>query len=43
LTRALAELRRLTAEIEDGCVYKGWELAEIGRKLDRESYAASDD
>jgi hypothetical protein len=43
LTRALAELRRLTAEIEDGRVYKGWELAEIGRKLDRESYAASDD
>jgi hypothetical protein len=40
---ALAELRRLTEEIERGRVYEEWELAEIGRKIERESYSAGDD
>jgi hypothetical protein len=40
---ALAELRRLTAEIERGRVYEDWEVAEVGRTIDRESYSGSDD
>ena len=43
LALALAELRRLTAEIEGGRVYEDWELAEVGRKIERESYSASDE
>jgi hypothetical protein len=40
---ALAELRRLTAEIERGRVYEDWELAEIGLTVERQSYSASDE
>lgn len=43
LAHALAELRRLTAEIEGGRVYEDWELAEVGRKIERESYSGSDE
>ena len=35
---ALAELRKMTAEIEDGRVYEDWELAEVGRRIEREDY-----
>jgi hypothetical protein len=43
LVLALAELRRLTAEIESGRAYEDWELAEIGRKIERTSYIPSDE
>lgn len=43
LALALAELRMLTGEIESGRVFQDWELAEIGEKIERESYSASDE
>jgi hypothetical protein len=39
LSLALSELRRVEAEIETGRVFEGWELAEIGKKIERESYS----
>jgi hypothetical protein len=36
---ALAELRRLVSDIEGGRVFEGWELVEIGRKLEAQGYS----
>lgn len=43
LSLALAELQRLTAEIESGRVYESWELAEIGKNIERQSYSSRDE
>jgi hypothetical protein len=43
LTLALGELRTMTSEIERGRVYEDRELAQIGRKIERESYSQSDE
>jgi hypothetical protein len=42
LALAVAELRRLAAEIEDGRRFEGWELAEIGKEIERKSYGSTD-
>jgi hypothetical protein len=43
LTRALHELRRLTAEIEAGRVLEEWELAELGQEIEGQSYSPDGD
>ena len=43
LTRALHELRRLTAEIEAGRVLDEWELAELGKEIEGRSYSPDSD
>jgi len=43
LTRALAELRRLTTEIETGRSVEEWEIAELGKDIERQSYSAEDE
>ena len=37
------QLRRLVGEIEGGHAYESWELAEIGREIERRSYSPSDE
>jgi len=43
LTRALRELRRLTAEVEAGRFVEEWEIAELGKTIEAESYSADDE
>jgi hypothetical protein len=43
LTRALGELRRLTTEIESGRVVAEYEIAELGKAVEGESYSPSND
>lgn len=43
LARALAELRKMTSELEAGRIYEDWELIEIGKELEQESYSSGDD
>jgi len=41
LALAVDELRRVTAEIEGGRGFEAWELAEIGKEIERKSYGSS--
>ena len=43
LTLAFGELRRLTGAIEKGRAFEEWELSEIARRVERESYRHDDD
>ena len=43
LTRALRELRRLTAEVEAGRIVEEWEIAERGKEIERQSYSPSNE
>lgn len=38
LTLALSELRRVKSEIESGRIFEAWELSELGKEIERESY-----
>lgn len=43
LTRALRELRKLTAEVEAGRVVEEWQIAELGKNVEEQSYSANDE
>jgi hypothetical protein len=43
LARALDELRRLTAEVEGGRVLEEWEIAELAKDIERQSYSPDHD
>jgi hypothetical protein len=43
LTRALRELRKLTADVEAGRVVEEWEIAELGNDIEGQSYSADDE
>ena len=43
LAHALHALRTLTAEIEGGRVVEEWEIVELGREVERQSYSPNGD
>jgi hypothetical protein len=43
LSHALRELRRLTAEVEAGRVVEEWEINELGKDVERQSYSPESD
>jgi len=43
LARALDEVRRLTAEVEGGRVLEEWEIAELAKDVERQSYSPDHD
>ena len=43
LTRALRELRGLAADVEAGRIVEEWEITELGKEIERQSYSPSND
>jgi hypothetical protein len=43
LARALQALRALTTAIEGGRAIEEWEIVELGREVERQSYSPTDD